>query len=173
MPPKYGATGSDEDPRPASGSDRDSADPLAFLPAPAAGSAGSGDSAGPEKGAAGRDVPGVGSGKGAGKGSSEGSSKGSGKGSYGATDSPKDSKPKSPPTTKTTPLTAGRARWQRAVRKVTIRNRIHTILFEGDVTPHAAAAFMTYEAWGWQKGGVEMDGRLLSSTRSARKLYVL
>ena len=165
MPPKYGATGSDEDPRPASGSDRDTADPLAFLPAPAAGSAGSGGSAGPETGAAGRDVPGVGA--------TTGSGEGSGIGSYGATDSPKDSKPKSPPTTKTTPLTAGRARWQRAVRKVTIRNWIHTILFEGDVTPHAAAAFMTYEAWGWQKGGVEMDGRLLSSTRSARKLYVL
>ena len=70
-------------------------------------------------------------------------------------------------------MSAARALWQRALRKVKVHNRMRRVVIEGDVTPYAAAAFMVHEAWGWQKGGVEMDGRLLSSTRAARKLYRL
>jgi two pore calcium channel protein len=87
--------------------------------------------------------------------------------SYGATSS-KDAPPKA-----RMMMSAARERWQRAWRKVKMGNRMRKIIIEGDVTPHAAAAFMVHEAWGWQRGGVEMDGRLLSSTRSARKLYRL
>ena len=70
-------------------------------------------------------------------------------------------------------MSAARALWQRALLKVKVQNRMRQVIIEGDVTPHAAAAFMVHEAWGWQRGGVEMDGRLLSSTRAARKLYRL
>ena len=85
--------------------------------------------------------------------------------SYGAT-APKSEPPK--PT-----FSNARALWRRAGRKVKVVNRIRHIIREGDVTPHAAAAFLIHEAWGWQNGGVEMDGRLLCSTRSARKLFRL
>ena len=86
--------------------------------------------------------------------------------SYGAT-SAKEATPAAPR------WSAARQRWQRAWRKLKVGNRVRKIIVDGDATPHAAAAFMVHEAWGWQRGGVEMDGRLLSSTRAARKLYRL
>ena len=97
--------------------------------------------------------------------------------SYGAT-SAKDAAPAHLSTSKDAPkdaprMSAARALWQRALLKVKVQNRMRQVIIEGDVTPHAAAAFMVHEAWGWQRGGVEMDGRLLSSTRAARKLYRL
>jgi len=97
--------------------------------------------------------------------------------SYGAT-SAKDAPPAQLSTSKDAPkdaprMSAARALWQRALLKVKVHNRMRRVVIEGDVTPYAAAAFMVHEAWGWQKGGVEMDGRLLSSTRAARKLYRL
>ena len=85
--------------------------------------------------------------------------------SYGAT-----SKKDAPPAPR---RSAAHERWQRAWRKLKMGNRMRKIIIEGEISPYAAAAFMVHEAWGWQKGGVELDGRLLSSTRAARKLYRL
>ena len=157
MPPKYGATGSDGsgDERPpgppglpgAPAAPRNTAlDPLASLPAPAAAMARVSSDAD-------RNAPRLGASYGAtASGTETGSTLGGKVGSV---------------------MTAAKRRWRRAFQKIKMSNRVHQILANGDVTPHSAAAFMVHEAWGWQQGGVEMDGRLLSSTRSARKLYRL
>lgn len=63
--------------------------------------------------------------------------------------------------------------WRKAVRKAALGAKVSRVLRYGDVTPHAAAAFLVHEAWGWEKGGVELDGRLLASTPSARRVYRL
>lgn len=67
--------------------------------------------------------------------------------------------------------TLAKSRWMQAARSVKLSMRANRVLREGNVTSHAAAAFMVHEAWGWEKGGVELDGRLLSGTPSARRLY--
>ena len=67
--------------------------------------------------------------------------------------------------------TLAKSRWMQAARSVKLSMRANRVLREGNVTSHAAAAFMVHEAWGWEKGGVELDGRPLSGTPSARRLY--
>lgn len=67
--------------------------------------------------------------------------------------------------------TLAKSRWMKAARSVKLSMRANRVMREGNVTPHAAAAFMVHEAWGWEKGGVELDGRLLSGNPSARRLY--
>ena len=67
-----------------------------------------------------------------------------------------------------------RALWQRALLKVKVQNRMRQVIIEGDVTPHAAAAFTTPTRWRLAERRPEMDGRApLSSARAARKLYRL
>ena len=64
--------------------------------------------------------------------------------SYGAT-SAKYAPPAHPSTSKDAPkdaprMSAARALWQRALRKVKVHNRMRRVVIEGDVTPYAAAA---------------------------------
>ena len=64
-----------------------------------------------------------------------------------------------------------RSAWLRAGKKMMVSIKVKNMLETFDGSRYEAAAFMVHEAWSWDEGGVEMDGRLLSPDPQSRRLY--
>lgn len=59
----------------------------------------------------------------------------------------------------------------KARKTINVTLKVQKMVETFDVTPFEGAAFMVHEAWAWEQGGVEMDGRLLAPEPRGRRLY--